>query len=334
MTGPRLDDRGELLARVDLADLWCELVGPRSRGGWRCPARDHEQSGKSPPVSLDAGRGVWRCHGCGAGGSAVDLLVLVRGCTVAEAFGELRRQAGMTTPLPARAPVPRREPQSRPMPPAAAERALSAFLHRRGWRREVADTFGLHAVADRWGCPRLRFPYVSGREVVWHQDRALSDRGPKWLAPSGKRPMLYAEDLAVALDALTTPLPSKGRPVALLVEGPADLIALAHALDVVGCVVAMPGTDAIPTDRIAAAMPAAYVLVVADNDQAGERLRAELGKAVVAHGGRVAHVRLPADVNDLDDQRRALGCDDDAFAAWWWAAVEAVEWAEVGRVTA
>ncbi len=146
--------------------------------------------------------------------------------------------------------------------------------------------------------------------------------------------MLYAEDLAVALDALATPLPATGRPVALVLEGPGDLIALAHALDVVGCVVAVPGTDAIPVDRIAAAMPAAYVLVCADNDQAGERLRVELSHAVVAHGGHVAHVRLPEGVNDLDDQRRALDCDDDAFATWWWSTVEALDWSEVGRVAA
>ncbi len=159
MIDTRLDDRAELLARVDLPDLWCELVGPRSRGGWPCPARDHEQSGKTPPVSLDAGRGVWRCHGCGAGGSAIDALVAVRGYDVADAFAELRRRAGMAAPKAARAPAARREPPPRPMPPAAAERALSTFLARRGWRRDVADAFGLHAVLDRWGRPRVRVPY-------------------------------------------------------------------------------------------------------------------------------------------------------------------------------
>src|SRR2546426_10348701 len=93
------DERRELLAAVDLGALLVELAGIEARGrSYPCPSAAHEQSGESPPVKLsrtDSGYELWKCHGCGAAGSAIDALV-ARGSGVADAFEELRRRTGRT----------------------------------------------------------------------------------------------------------------------------------------------------------------------------------------------------------------------------------------------
>ncbi|CAN5830797.1 hypothetical protein BH24ACT3_BH24ACT3_11480 [soil metagenome] len=314
------DDRDVLLASIDLEAIWGELVGPRGRGGWPCPSKDHPQSGATPPVSIDREKQVWRCHGiCARGGSAVDLLVLVTGCTVAGAFAELRRRAGRPesrppapSPRPARPP----EPAGRPLPAEAGETVLSRFLAARGWCREVSERYGLHAVVDRWGRPRVRFDYRVAGELAWWQDRATDDRQPKWLGPAGRRPIPFAVDLAEVLDG------ARDR-VLLLTEGPADAVALAH-VGWADRTIGLPGTSAIPAQRVAAMVAAALgpdgvAVVATDADQAGDRLRDGLVKALVDAGVATALAR-PPDGLDLDDWRRQIG-DDEHFRALFLAAI-------------
>ncbi len=235
-TGQRTADRDALLAAVDLEDLWCELVGHRGRGGgWPCPSPQHAQSGQSPPVSIDPTKGLWNCHGCDEGGTAIDMLVLL-GADVADAFAELRRRAGQERPSqPPERPQKAPRPEPAPLGGTAAEAALTAHLDARSWRRELAEQFGLHAIRDQWGRVRVRYPYRIAGDTDWHQDRALGNVSPKWLAPPAVTPTLYAADLATALaDAYRTG-------AVLVLEGPPDLIALAHAFGPSG-LIAVPGT--------------------------------------------------------------------------------------------
>ncbi len=315
-----IDDRDDVLGAVDLPSLFAELVGPQARGGgWPCPNPQHAQSGASPPVSLDAARGLWKCHGCGGGGTAVDVLALACGLSVADAFAELRRRAGQEQ-RPAAMPRPRPAPPADPplLPPAAAERVLAAFLDARGWHRDVADEAGLHAVADRRGRPRIRFPFQCGGEVRWHQDRATGSGEPKWLSPTGRAPIPYATtDLLAALDAAA----ECGSVV--LVEGPADAVALAHAW-IGQAVVALPGTGSTAVAKLAAAVAGLDVVTMFDADEAGDRLRAKLTPALTGAGCQVAHLRPP--VADLDDWRRSCDCDDARFRAEVDAALDELEW--------
>jgi hypothetical protein len=92
-----LDDRRELLAAVDLGELLVKLTGIEARGhSYPCPSSEHDQTGKSPPVSLRAkdGYGLWHCPVCDKGGTAIDALV-ARGSNVADAFEELHRRTGI-----------------------------------------------------------------------------------------------------------------------------------------------------------------------------------------------------------------------------------------------
>ena len=86
-------DRDALLAAVDLVGLADELLGAHSGSQrspmWHCPNPQHAQTGRTPPLSVfhsHQGEQRWRCHGCGEGGSAIDLVVACRGGTVREAL--------------------------------------------------------------------------------------------------------------------------------------------------------------------------------------------------------------------------------------------------------
>ena len=94
-------DRDALLAAVDLRALADDLLGHRSGGGrspmWPCPNTQHAQSGRTPPVSIFTsrrGEQRWRCHGCGDGGTAIDLVLACRGGTARDAMAFLAERAG------------------------------------------------------------------------------------------------------------------------------------------------------------------------------------------------------------------------------------------------
>jgi replicative DNA helicase len=127
----RHDDRDELLLRLDLAELLEDLARPRglaARGKqFPCPDVAHEQTGKTPPVSLTtatAGYGLWHCHACDRGGTAVDALIAAgRARDVADAFAQLRDDHGVRASTPTR-PRPTRVNGAAAATPAKA--ALSA----------------------------------------------------------------------------------------------------------------------------------------------------------------------------------------------------------------
>src|SRR3954470_4776456 len=99
-------DRDRIVEATDLAALADELLGPHRGGGrspmWPCPNPQHAQTGRTPPVSIfrtAAGEERWHCHGCGTGGSAIDLLMMVTGAPVREALEALANRAGVSDPV-------------------------------------------------------------------------------------------------------------------------------------------------------------------------------------------------------------------------------------------
>jgi DNA primase len=98
-------DRDALLARVDLESLADELLGPRLRPAirmWPCPNPDHPQTGRTPPLSVfvaRSGHQRWHCHGCGQGGTAIDLLLATgHARDVGDALDWLAHRIGLITP--------------------------------------------------------------------------------------------------------------------------------------------------------------------------------------------------------------------------------------------
>lgn len=94
-------DRDALLAAVDLRQLADDLVGSGGATGrartWHCPNPQHAQTGRTPPVSVFTsrrGEQRWRCHGCGEGGTAIDLVLACRGGTLRDAMTYLAERTG------------------------------------------------------------------------------------------------------------------------------------------------------------------------------------------------------------------------------------------------
>lgn len=201
-------DRDEVLARTDLSALADELLGPhRGRGRsatWPCPDPGHgAQTGRTPPVSVfvpPGGRERWRCHACGAGGTAADLVMATQGVGFSEAIAMLARRVGLGADpgdmRPLRAPAVER----RPPPEATVPVDVEAHVAR--------------CEALLWspaGAPMRR--WLAGRglgEGVLRANRVGADPGPRALSrpaglprsgPAVILPVLDADGVAVYLQA-------------------------------------------------------------------------------------------------------------------------------------
>ncbi|HYZ98396.1 MAG TPA: toprim domain-containing protein [Acidimicrobiales bacterium] len=120
-------NRDAIVAAVDLASLADELLGPyagtEQAPSWPCPNPEHPQTGRTPPVTVFAARNGdqrWHCHGCGNHGTALDLVMQVRGVDVRAALEDLAQRSGLpANELTGASPAGRRRPGRPPVPPAA-----------------------------------------------------------------------------------------------------------------------------------------------------------------------------------------------------------------------
>ncbi len=106
------------LARTDLGDLLNELTGtaPMGQQRWHCIVPTHDDHDPSTTVFTDShGTERWRCWSCGAGGTAIDALVVARSMTVAQAIATLEQRTN-TVGDEAFDPSPRRPAQPTTVP--------------------------------------------------------------------------------------------------------------------------------------------------------------------------------------------------------------------------
>jgi DNA primase len=296
MSGEDLDDRIPLLLeRINLVELVQEFAGPPqvsgARATFRCPSPSHDD--RRPSFTVDAGR--WRCwSACNTGGDALDLVVWLDGCTMAEAIERLAQRCGL-----------RRSPCQRTgkVPTRDAAAILHRFLSQRQWSPATADVLGLRVVTDGRGGTRIRFPFRLNGEEVFHQDRALGDARPKWLSPKGGTPVLYEADRLARAGEVGE---------VVLVEGVSDVVALVEVFEN-PAVIGVPGAGGLK-DQWAPAFTGLRAFVVADNDTAGAKLRTSVDKALSGVAAAVAHVFVPEEHHDLDDWRCACN-SAERFAA-------------------
>lgn len=140
-------DRDRIVQSIDLAALADELLGPHKGARtptWPCPDEHHAQTGRTPPVTIFTtrrGDQRWTCHGCGASGTAIDLVMTTQHVDIKEALGWLAARAGVverdpwtprrSSPRPVAEPAPDPEPHPGIEPyVAACERVM--------WSREGA----------------------------------------------------------------------------------------------------------------------------------------------------------------------------------------------------
>jgi hypothetical protein len=332
-------DRDELIRRVQLDELCDQLLGPRKGRGrsasWSCPSPEHgPQTGKTPPLSIfvsRAGEQRWRCHACGAGGTALDLAMLAGGIDFKEAIEHLAARAGLA---PGPAPLPRvSRPERRPAPLAAptpnptiedyvtrCESTLASpagaevrhWLMRRGFslpllaaNRVGADP-GVHQMPRAKGLPRggpgAVFPVLQDRQAVYAQLRYLRPGAYRYANPSA--------ELAALPRIATVRLAGVVRQpdLVLITEGIPDALSAADA----GCpAVALLGTglvDQAVANALVTRWPDKRLVVAFDADAPGARSSTQLSALLAAGGAHAtATLRLPTGTGDLNEWRQSSG---------------------------
>ncbi len=130
-------DRDAVLDATDLADLATEICGePHGRGRgarWHCPNPAHPDEHPSMGIFQGVhGRWRWKCHACGEGGTAIDLLMTGAGMNVRDAILHLADRAGIPAVQHLAEVHPRRTSQPTPRPaaerPAAASPAIGELV--------------------------------------------------------------------------------------------------------------------------------------------------------------------------------------------------------------
>ncbi len=302
----------------------------RHRGNWPCPNPEHNDD--NPSCSVDEERGLFNCFGCEVGGGIVDLLALVHrldprnrddlariielaGCghlidndrdpeTRAERDQRLRkshlerrqRQADRTA---AATPQPiERNPAEQAVEPTDAPEALAAYLAHRQWPEWVADHYQLHPVR-RHGNVRIRHPFLTpDGQTLTAQDYQLGGT-PKWLTVTGGKGVRSILFGLPSLANLADDLPRLD-----LCEGPADAIAIGASFGPTDRVVlAAPGSQSWRKHH-AAVLARCFVVVWADNDDAGKAFFEAVTESHQANGGRCARGHIPERFNDVDEWRR------------------------------
>ena len=321
-------DRDALLAAVDLMGLADELLGARSGSQrspmWHCPTPQHAQTGRTPPLSVfhsHQGEQRWRCHGCGEGGTAIDLVVACRGGTVREALDYLAGRVGHHYHSIDWAP-PRRPTMKRPImqrgcrDPEGLKRYVDDCATRlwrpegRAIRRWLTNIRGIPAdvleenrigadlgarTQDRpEGMPRALgavLPTISKGEVIYAQVRVPHpDPGrPRYLNPTS--------DLAPN-PRVTRMRPAEcSHPEVIVCEGAIDALSAATAgYRAVGVLSAAYCDEAVAVAL--ARLPQPLVLAL-DADEAGQAATARLTALLEARGRTPVHLDIrEGDLND------------------------------------
>ena len=319
-------DRDRIVQNIDLAALADELLGQHKgtrTPTWPCPDENHAQTGRTPPVTVFTtrrGDQRWTCHGCGASGTAVDLVMMTQHVDVKEALGLLAARSGVAereawSPRP---PSPRRivdeVPDPEPHPGiegyvAACEQLLWAGdgARARAWlaneRRVPAEVLrenrigfdpGARRLERPDGVPRARgvvLPVLdeAGRAVFTQTRRLEAGAEPRYLncssaAAPNPRLALYRGE-------------ATGRCV-IVCEGAIDALSVAaagrHSAAVLGA--------ALADDRVASQLRKldASIVLAFDADDAGDagarRLKMLLGES--RHP--VLRLRPPPHLGDMN----------------------------------
>ena len=332
-------DRDRTVAGVDLAGLADELLGPR-RGSarsptWRCPSPHPAQTGRTPPVSIFRGRSGeerWHCHGCGMGGTAIDLVMVVRGFPVREAIEQLAGRVGVREAAGIRsrkAPRSDASPTVDPSRPVADQEGLTAFVDEcaarlwtpagapvRQWLTETRgipeDVLRANRIGADPGRRRQRRPDgmpSAGRAAVLP---VLQEGRPVFaqlrvIAPLEGRPRYLNASARLAVNprvGMFQPAEPVGQCV-IVTEGILDALsansASFRAVAVLGAGLASPGSEWTSNklaDRLA--RRGAPLIVALDADDAGERAASELIAQLRELESSVVRLNVPETSEDLN----------------------------------
>jgi len=330
--------RDEILAATDLHALADDLLGPRRRGGWSCPAPGHgTQTGATPPVHIyttTRGEQRWHCHACGTGGTAIDLLMLTQGLRIRDALETLAVRAAIspdTTPINSRGSprakraVPRdattqRERAPEPAPAleeyvhdceaflwSPAGKPVRDWLHGRGLSREVLQANrvggdpGPARMSRAPGLPRGGIGAVF--PVIDEQDRAVYAQ-LRYLHPRAGGAKYANPTSTIARlprwAEVRTPNPT-GRAIVVVCEGLPDALSAAQAGARAAALLGTGLAGAHAAAEVHARFPNEHLVIALDADQPGRNASDRLVNSLQAqHHRSMARLEIPEPYHDLN----------------------------------
>lgn len=330
------DERVEVLSAVSILGV-AEALGVQIHPppGLTCPDPAHgHQTGRDAPASVFVGAEgyeLWKCHGCGAAGTAIDYVLRAGG---AESYAEALEVLQELAISPAAAlghhavsryrTTPEDPDRCSPVRDAALRSTCEQWCAARQWYPGLETLLrGQWSFVQDWRGLWLRL-HADADRSGWWQDRAIGgqckpDGEPwRWRFPAGRSPELtvwepsYVESVRrevrdqkrltryrVREELDHTPAVP---PRPLVVEGGSDLITTVAAQEYLPIarrfvVVALPGAGR--SDLLA---DRDDWTVLVDNDDAGDRCRDAID---AAHCG-VRHLEVPAPFQDCSE---------------WWASI-------------
>ena len=318
-------DADDVKRTADVTAMLTAISGEANRSRrWRCPTPEHADNDPScAAFTADDGVTLWKCHGCGQTGSAIELGRLMQpaldDCELIDWVGRNysganpsdRRQATAARlaqpPRPIEPPKVRSAEYEKARRPDNGDEILTEYCAHRGWTLDTAISWRIEVVHGRRGVLAVRMPYRLDSRIVYWKDRFIGAEGaPLTKAeaksrglnaahdnPGGSIPVPYGVDNLAANSSVGHSL--------FVVEGEADAISISEAIGMFTPVVAFPGaSNATPRwiDAIDAWQTldsSRRVFVVADNDDAGDRLRETLGARLTG----AQHLHVPTRHNDV-----------------------------------
>jgi DNA primase len=161
----RDEDVALVRERTSVVDVISEHVTLKPAGGGNvkglCPFHDE----KTPSFNVSPSRGLYFCHGCGAGGDAIKFLMDLDHLSFTEAVERLAGRAGVQLRYAEAGPAPVRQTGQRQRLVAAhaqaarfyaeqlatpGARAAREFLAERGFDRAAAEQYGCGFAPDGW----------------------------------------------------------------------------------------------------------------------------------------------------------------------------------------
>ncbi len=334
-------DRDELLRRIPLDELCDELLGPRKGRGrcasWSCPSPTHgPQTGRTPPLTVftsHVGEQRWRCHACGAGGTALDLVMISNHLGFPDALDALVQRCGLRPsdrPSAALRPAEPRPVAALATPPpnpvveryvAACERVLASpvgaevrrWLVDRGFslpllaaNRVGADP-GPQRLSRPKGLPRRGpgavFPVLEDRNAVYAQLRSVDEDGIRWANPSA-----YVA-ASPHLASIRLARPPRRADLLVVTEGMTDALTAADAGYPAVALLGVGLADDTTAKTLVERWPDRQLVVAFDAGGPGRSGSRRLVALLAEHGapGRTSALPLPRGVDDLNDWRQVAG---------------------------
>lgn len=243
--------------------------------------------------------GLWRCHACGVGGDAADLVARLRGWDVATHFSlvatEVRRLAAIGAAFDdARDNVAEGEPHPLSMMKAVvhADALAIEFLTSRGLSVEAAFERG--AVVEATPTPAITFALDSADGKIAARVRRFLDGDTRYKLskkPGAKQLPLFC--------AYTEPL---GHPYVVLTEGVFDALAAAEMGHPAASLPNGAGNIKACAEAIVAlARTVETIYVATDGDDAGERAAREVANLLIDEPVSLRRVEYPTGTKDLNE---------------------------------